>query len=113
GSGSRQTSVRVRRHTEVWRLPLLLRFPHGFSGTGHTLTVRSSLALASVLPSGLKARHVTASTWPLRAATTRSLRTSHHLMVSSSPAPARSLPSGLKATQWTSYGFSPLIDRRS
>src|SRR5262249_20796410 len=67
--------------------------------TSHSLIVLSSLAEASILPSGLKATEPTESPCDLRVACSLPVRRSHSLTQLSQLAEASVLPSGLKATE--------------
>src|SRR5438046_1096053 len=71
--------------------------------TTHTLIVLSSLAEASILPSGLKATEPTESLCDLRVACSLPVRRSHSLTVVSQVAEASVLPSGLNATEHTAF----------
>ena len=70
-------------------------------GTVHNLTVRSSLPVASLFPSGEMARVTIASVCPLSVAISSREAMSHSLAVLSWLAEARILSSGLNATDVT------------
>ena len=65
------------------------------------ITVRSPLAEARNLPSGLNATRLTYSVWPRSVLIPFPVAMSQTLTVRSQPAEARNLPSGLKATPST------------
>ena len=73
--------------------------------TFHSLTVRSQLAVASVLPSGEKARLRTALLCPVSLARSLPVATSHRRAVLSQLAVASVLPSGEKASVKTSCSW--------
>src|SRR5262249_31360321 len=67
--------------------------------TSHSFVVPSVLAVASVLPSGLKATDITRSWWALIAPRSRKFSNSHSLTSPSFMPTASSLPSRLRATE--------------
>src|SRR5947209_6996947 len=67
--------------------------------TSQIKAVLSSLAEATVLPSGAKATAFTPSAWPLRATSSRPVMTSDRRTMPSKPAWTKDLPSGEKAKQ--------------